>query len=159
TVAELRLGPGGRATVEYHLRPTKRGDFKFGDMWLRVTGRLGLVTKQWRSPAQEIIKVYPNLIETAKFNLMAKRGRLQHIGIRAARLIGAGREFESLRDYQIDDDYRRIDWKATARKGKLISRQYEVERSQNIILVLDVGRTMLAEIDGIAKMDYAVNAA
>ena len=159
TVAAIRLEPGQRTTVEYHLRPTKRGDVKFGDTWIRVSGRLGLVCRQWKRPGSENIKIYPNLLETAKFNLMAKRGRLQQIGIRAARLIGAGREFESLRDYQIDDDYRRIDWKATARKGKLISRQFEVERSQNIILVLDVGRTMLAEIDGIAKLDYAVNAA
>src|SRR5262249_23045484 len=155
-LASFLLLPDRRASVEYHLRPTSRGDFQFGDIWLMVKGRLGLVSKQWRQPAAAAIKVYPNLLETAKFNLMAKRGRLQQIGIRAARLIGAGREFESLRDYQKDDDFRRIDWKATARRGKLTSRQYEVERSQNIVLVLDVGRTMLAEIDGIAKMDYAV---
>jgi uncharacterized protein (DUF58 family) len=112
-----------------------------------------------RYPSASPVKVYPNILEMAKFTLMARRGRLQQVGIRAARLVGAGREFESLREYQPDDEYRRIDWKATARRGKLISRQYEVERSQNVILVLDVGRTMMAEIDGIAKMDYAVNAA
>ncbi len=145
--------------IEYHVTPKSRGDFNFGDIWLRVTGRLRLVNRQQRLSRSVPVKVYPNMLETAKFTLMAKRGRLQQVGIRAARLIGAGREFESLREYQPDDDYRRIDWKATARRGKLISRQYEVERSQNVVLVLDVGRTMLAEIDGIAKTDYAVNAA
>ncbi|HLV79946.1 MAG TPA: DUF58 domain-containing protein, partial [Chthonomonadaceae bacterium] len=104
-------------------------------------------------------KVYPSLVETAKFTLMARRGRLQQAGIRQARLQGAGREFESLRDYLPDDELRRIDWKATARRGRLVSRQYEVERSQNVLLVLDVGRTMLAEIDGVQKIDYAINAA
>lgn len=155
----LLLNPGTRHVVTYHVSPKARGDFRFGDIWLLVVGRLGLVNRQHRIAAAQAIKVYPNLAETAKFNLMAKRGRLQQVGIRAARLMGAGREFESLREYQPDDEYRRIDWKATARRGKLISRQYEVERSQNVLLVLDVGRTMMAEIDGIAKMDYAVNAA
>ena len=155
----LRLHPGVRHTLTYHVTPRARGDFEFGDIWLRISGRMGLVECVRRVPAAQAVKVYPNLIETAKFTLMARRGRLQQVGIRAARLMGAGREFESLRDYQSDDEYRRIDWKATARRGKLTSRQYEVERSQNIVLAIDVGRTMLAEIDGIAKMDYAVNAA
>jgi uncharacterized protein (DUF58 family) len=155
----LKSKPGVRHTITYHLNPRARGDYRFGDIWVRVRGRLGLTMRQRRIPAAEGIKVYPNIAETAKFTLMARRGRLQQAGIRAARLVGAGREFESLREYQPDDEYRRIDWKASAHRGKLISRQYEVERSQNVILVLDVGRTMMAEIDGIAKMDYAVNAA
>lgn len=155
----LAVEAKSRARLAYHATPTARGDFHFGDLWMRVAGRLDLVNRQWRLPAAQSVKVYPNLAETAKFSLLAKRGRLLHAGIRAARLIGAGREFESLREYQPDDDYRRIDWKATARRDELITRQYEVERSQNIILVLDVGRTMLAEIDGIAKIDYALNAA
>lgn len=155
----LSLAPQRRQQLTYHVTPRARGDFRFGDLWIRVRGRLGLVARQRRLPAAESVKVYPNLMEAAKFTLMARRGRLQHVGIRAARLVGAGREFESLREYQPDDDYRRIDWKATAHRGKLISRQYEVERSQNIVLAIDVGRTMMAEIDGIAKLDYAINAA
>lgn len=155
----LNLGPGVRQTLTYHVVPKARGDFAFGSLWIRVAGRLGLVIRQVEIREHTAVKVYPNLVETAKFALMARRGRLQQAGIRAARLVGAGREFESLRDYQPDDEYRRIDWKATARRNKLISRHYEVERSQNVILVLDVGRTMMAEIDGVAKLDYAINAA
>lgn len=153
------VAPSVRHALSYHVTPNKRGDFRFGDTWIRLYGRLGLVARISRYPTSSETKVYPNLLETAKFNMMARRGRLQQVGIRAARLMGAGREFESLREYQPDDEYRRIDWKASAHKGKLISRQYEVERSQNIVIVLDVGRTMLAEIDGIAKLDYALNAA
>jgi uncharacterized protein (DUF58 family) len=153
------VSPEKRSVVTYRLTPHQRGDIQFGDLWIRVVGKLGLIARQHRIPAADHIKVYPNLIEAAKFTLMARRGRLQQMGIRAARLVGTGSEFESLREYQRDDEYRRIDWKATARRGKLISRQYEVERSQNVVLVIDVGRTMMAEIDGIAKLDYAVNAA
>lgn len=156
---DLTLVSQVRQTITYHVIPRVRGDYTFGDIWIKITGRLGLVRAIRRYPSASPVKVYPNILEMAKFTLMARRGRLQQVGIRAARLAGAGREFESLREYQPDDEYRRIDWKATARRGKLISRQYEVERSQNVILVLDVGRTMMAEIDGIAKMDYAVNAA
>jgi uncharacterized protein (DUF58 family) len=153
------LLPGSRHAAAYHLRPTQRGDYEFGDMYLRVRGRLGMVHRLVRVPAARQVKVYPNMREAARFDLLARRGRLHQAGIRKARLQGAGREFESLREYQPDDELRRIDWKATARRGDLISRQYEVERSQNVMLVLDVGRTMLAEVDGIQKLDYAINAA
>ena len=149
----------GRHLAAYHITPRARGRYDFGDVYLRVRGRLGLVSRLLRLPLPTAVKVYPSLVETAKFTLMARRGRLQQAGIRQARLQGAGREFESLRDYLPDDELRRIDWKATARRGRLVSRQYEVERSQNVLLVLDVGRTMLAEIDGIQKLDYAINAA
>lgn len=148
-----------RHAAVYHLTPGERGDFRFGDVYLRVRGRLGMVQRVVRKPLAQPIRVYPNLAEIAKFALMARKGRLQQAGIRAARLQGAGREFESLREYMPDDEMRRIDWKASARRGKLVSRQYEVERSQNIVLVIDAGRTMLAEIDGVQKIEYALNAA
>ena len=156
---EFRVAKGARQAAIYHLTPQARGDYRFGDIYLRIRGRLGMVHRLTRVPAPAEVKVYPNIQEAAKFTMMARRGRLQQIGIRKARLQGAGREFESLRDYLPDDEMRRIDWKATARRGKLVARQYEVEKSQTIMLVLDVGRTMLAEIDGIQKLDYAINAA
>lgn len=156
---QVEVPARGRGTLQYRLTPTRRGDHSFGDMWLRVLGRMALVEKTRRVTAASSVRVYPGLREMAHYSILARHGRLQHGGYRKARTAGAGREFESLRDYQSDDDYRRIDWMATARRGRLTSREYEVERSQNVILVLDVGRTMLAEAGGIAKMDYAVNAA
>jgi uncharacterized protein (DUF58 family) len=153
------LRPGERQEATYDLKPPARGDYRFGDISLRVHGRLGMVNRLQQIPARAALKVYPNLNEAVRFSLMARKGRLQQVGIRQARLQGAGREFESLRDYMPDDEMRRIDWKATARRGKLVARQYEVERSQTILLALDVGRTMRAEIDGVAKLDYALNAA
>ena len=153
------VGAGARQAAVYHLTPKSRGDYHFGDVHLRMRGRFGMVNRLALVTLPEAVKVYPNLVDTATFNLMARRGRLQQVGIRAARLQGAGREFESLRDYMPDDEMRRIDWKASARSGKLVARQYEVEKSQSIILAIDIGRTMLAENDGIQKLDYAINAA
>lgn len=155
----FELGPNSRYALTYHLRPLARGDYDFGDICVRVQGRLGMVNRLTRVNAALRVAVYPNLRDAARYGLLARRGRLGQAGIRKARLQGAGREFESLRDYQPDDEMRRIDWKATARRGELVSRQYEVERSQNVMLVLDVGRTMLALVDGVQKLDYAINAA
>jgi len=159
TPVRVTLPPGGRHAAVYHVTPRTRGDYRFGDLHLRLRGRLRMVYRLALVALQQDVKVYPNLVDTATFTLMARRGRLQQVGIRAARLQGAGREFESLREYMPDDEMRRIDWKASARSGKLVSRNYEVEKSQSVILAIDVGRTMLAEIDGIQKLDYAINAA
>ncbi len=155
----FELEPNSRHALTYHLRPFARGDYDFGDIYMRVHGRLGMINRLTRINAGLRVAVYPNLRDAARYGLLARRGRLGQAGIRKARLQGAGREFESLRDYQPDDEMRRIDWKATARRGELVSRQYEVERSQNVMLVLDVGRTMLALVDGVQKLDYAINAA
>ena len=153
------LPPGSRQSVTYHLRPDERGDYTFGDIYARIGGRLGMVHRLTRFDAVQRVAVYPNLRDAARYGLLARRGQLAQVGIRRARLQGAGREFESLRDYQPGDEMRRIDWKATARRGELVSRQYEVEKSQTVLLVVDVGRTMLADIDGAHKLDYAINAA
>ncbi|HEV2474131.1 MAG TPA: DUF58 domain-containing protein [Chthonomonadales bacterium] len=152
------LPSGSRFVATYHLFPAARGRYRFGDLYLRQDGKLGLVSRLLRIPASFAVKVYPDMQQIERFQMLARKGRLQQVGIRAARIQGAGREFESLRDYLPDDEMRRIDWKATARRGKLVSRNYEVERSQTVILMLDAGRTMHAKIDGVAKLDYAINA-
>jgi uncharacterized protein (DUF58 family) len=143
----------------YHVTPPAKGDFTFGDLYFQYPGRLGLVRRQAAVVARRAIKVYPNLVETAKYELLARRGRLMQLGIRAARVRGGGSEFESLREYVPGDEYKKIDWSATARRGKLISRQYEAERSQNIMLLLDTGRNMLQSVQKMAKLDYVVNTA
>ncbi len=143
----------------YSVTPPAKGDFDFGDLFFRYPGRLGLIERQGKIAAGQTIKVYPNLVETAKYELLARRGRLMQLGIRTAKVRGGGSEFESLREYVPGDEYKKIDWSATARRGKLISRQYEAERSQNIILMLDTGRNMLQAIQKMAKLDYVVNTA
>jgi uncharacterized protein (DUF58 family) len=98
-------------------------------------------------------------LETEKYEMLARRGRLMQLGIRSAKIRGGGAEFESLREYVPGDEYKKIDWSATARRGKLITRQYEAERSQNIVLLLDTGRTMQQPVQKMAKLDYVVNTA
>ena len=161
----LEPNPPQRTDLSYHVFPHERGDHEFGDIYVRSRGPYGLIVRQSRIPARRGVRVYPNLIETAKYNLLMRRGRRLHLGVRPVALMGVGTEFESLRDYQPDDEYRQIDWKATARRGHIVSRAYQAERSQNIIIALDTGRTMCvqtgSEAEGgrMAKLDYAVNSA
>src|SRR4051794_11044498 len=148
---------GGSTTLSYRLRPTRRGDYAFGDAVLRWESPLGLLRRQGTFRAAEAVKVYPNLLDIRKYDLLARRGRLQEAGLRASRRFGTGTEFESLREYQPDDDYRRINWKATARRGRPITAEFETERSQNVLAVLDAGRLMATEVGGLTKLDLALN--
>ncbi|MGO8672192.1 MAG: DUF58 domain-containing protein [Capsulimonadaceae bacterium] len=160
TERRLTVPPLNRpVSFTYHVTPPAKGDFVFGDIFVRYAGFLGLVERLGKVGANRAVKVYPNLLETQKYEMLARRGRLMQVGIRAAKFRGGGAEFESLRDYVPGDEYKKIDWSATARRGKLITRQYEAERSQNIILLLDTGRTMLQPVQKMAKLDYVVNTA
>ncbi len=155
----LSLKPRETCEIDYHLTPHARGDYRFGDIFVRVDGPFGLVTRQYRYPAASDVKVYPNLIDLRKMELMIRRGRTIETGARKMKLFGRGTEFESLRDYVPDDEFRQVDWKASARRGRLTSRQYQVERSQNVIILLDAGRTMSVRVEDMTKLDYAINAA
>jgi len=155
----LTLLPSQPAEAVYHLTPRYRGEARFEDVFLRVEGQFGLVARDYRLPAREAVPIYPNLLQLREYELLRHRGRLQQMGFRQLRLRGQGSEFESLREYTPDDEFRKIDWKATARRGKPIVRDYQTERSQNVILMLDAGRNMLAEVEGKRKFDAVLNAA
>lgn len=149
----------------YRVRPLRRGDYAFGDLNLRWLGPLGLLVRQARLAAAESVKVYPNLLDVRRYDLLLRRNRLQEIGLRHARQFGEGTEFERLREYLPDDEYRRIDWKATARRHRPVTIEYQTERSQTVMAVLDVGRlmqspvaTVQSPVAHIAKLDYVVNA-
>ena len=150
--------PAQPAHFIYQVTPPRRGDYQFGDLYLRWESVLGLLRRQTRVAAASAVKVYPNLVDVRKYDLMLRRNRLWELGLRNTRLLGAGSEFERLRDYTPDDEYRRISWKATARRGKPISIEFETERSQNIYCLLDIGRMMRSPVGEVAKMDYAINA-
>jgi uncharacterized protein (DUF58 family) len=105
------------------------------------------------------VRVYPNLLEVRKYELLARRDQLFEIGLKNARRLGEGTEFERLRDYERDDDYRRINWPATARLHKPITTDYQPERSQSVIIMLDAGRLMTAPLGPLSKLDYAINTA
>ena len=150
--------PGQVAEVAYTVRPPRRGDYRFGDVHLRWQSTLGLLLRQATFATAAPVKVYPNLVDIKKYDLLLRRNRLWELGLRATRVLGRGSEFERLRDYSPDDDYRRINWQATARRGKPISVEFETERSQTVIALLDTGRMMRSPVGEIAKLDYAINA-
>lgn len=156
---EVEVRPHQDAVVTYSVTPRARGRFSFGDLYARLTQQPGLVVRQLRVPAQAEVRIYPDLREVARYEVMARRSRLEDLGVHRSRLVGRGTEFERIRDYTPDDEYRQIDWKATARRHRPMTRVYEVERSQNVFLVIDAGRMMAGKVGSLSKVDYAVNAA
>ena len=153
-----QVAPRGTWEHVYHVRPLRRGDYQFGDLTVRWLGPLGLVIRQAKVDAKGPVKVYPNLLDVRRYDLLLRRNRLQEMGLRTTRQFGEGTEFERLREYLPDDEYRRINWKATARKNFPVTTEYQTERSQQVIAVLDVGRMMQSPVADIAKLDYVVNA-
>lgn len=157
----VTLKPDGRADFPYQVRPIRRGDHTFGSLTLRWTSVWGLFMRQATYPAPTLVKVYPNLLQIRQYEQLARHGRQIQIGLRQSQQFGSGSEFEQLRDYVPDDDYRRISWKATARHGKPITVDFSPERSQNIVLLVDVGRRMGTRPLGIARttrLDLVINA-
>ncbi len=155
----LRLASYETRRLAYQTVPQGRGDYQFGDIHIRGRTTLALSWWQRRIPAEQEVKVYPDLLQVHRYELLARKAHLQQVGFRLLRRHGEGTEFESLRDYVPDDDFRDIDWKASARRNKPITRSYQIERSQNLILMIDAGRMMCAQLDGMSKLDYAINAA
>jgi len=158
-VMPLDLGPRAETDILYHTTPPHRGDFRFGDVYVRLRGQLGIITRQIKYPMHKDVKVYPNILDMRRYEIGLKRPRVAQSGQRVTQLHGRGTDFESLRDYMPDDEFRSIDWKASARRSKFISRQYQEEKSQNVLLVLDCGRVMGPVIDGLSRLDWSVNAA
>ena len=153
----VSLKPGAKATRSYTVIPKNRGSESFRGSFVRIACPLGLVVRQERLITEEPLRVYPNVLALREFDLLQQKGRLRELGIRQARMRGLGTDFESLREYTDGDDYRKIDWKASARRGKLVVKQFETERNQSVIIAIDVGRHMLGEIDGITKLDHALD--
>ncbi|HET6438776.1 MAG TPA: DUF58 domain-containing protein [Anaeromyxobacter sp.] len=152
----LVLRPGDSTTVEYQVRPRRRGTASFGDLHVRVRGPLTLARRQWRIPLARPVEVYPDLRGLAE---AAGAERLEQ-GRARTRGLNEGREFAALRPYLPGDDIRGIDWKATARRGAPVVREFQPERNQAVWLLLDCGRSLSARLkDGRTKLDRAVDAA
>ena len=118
------------------------------------------IAEKWaKVPLEETVQVYPDLDEAKKHSIYLLRSRQIEMEKRHARMRGIGREFESLREYREGDEYRDICWTAAARRGKLVTRMYQIERSQVIWIVIDSGRLMRARVGALSKLDYAANAA
>ncbi len=149
----------GSACVQYSVRPRARGDATFGDAWLRYSSTWCLAERWVRARLGQSVRVYPNLEAARRMRIFLIRSRQIELEKRLKRQRGLGREFESLREYRSGDEFRDICWSATARRGKLITKMYQIERSQTLWLVLDAGRLLRARVDGLTKLDFAVDAA
>jgi len=145
-------------TIRYHVTPTQRGKFTFGDAQVRLLSPLGLWWQDKKIEQKDTVHVYPNFAAVTKYILLATMDRVQQMGIRKRRRRGEGSEFHQLREFREGDSMRQVDWRATARHGKLISREYQDERDQNIIILLDCGRRMRTQDDELSHFDHALNA-
>ncbi|GAC1403637.1 MAG: DUF58 domain-containing protein [Pyrinomonadaceae bacterium] len=157
--ATLRVEPNSETMVVYGLTPPKRGQFQFGAIAVRYLSRLGLVWVNAKIGESETVKVYPNIRRAREAELKALGARALVSQYRRTTWRGEGRDFESLRDYVAGDELRHVAWTATARRGKLTTRQYQIERDQTILIALDAGRLMTARIESESKFDTAIHAA
>ena len=148
----------GTAAFYYHVTPTRRGRYEFGRTAVRFLSRLGLVWCQTEMGEPQSVKVYPNMRRAREMELKALGARSFLAIQRRAIRRGEGREFESMRDYVRGDELRHISWTATARRGKLTTRQYQIERDQTVIIALDAGRLMTGRIANETKFDTAIHA-
>jgi len=156
---QVRLPPRQRVAATYFLEPHQRGVGQFGTLFLRMTSRWGFWTLQADRAQPQTVKIYPDIQSVRQIELLARQNRLAEAGVRLSRLRGRGSDFDRLREYRREDEYRSIDWKATARHQDLVSREYVVERNQNLLLILDSGRSMCNEFAGVKHFDRAMNAA
>jgi len=156
--AKLRVDGQNSASLVYALMPPKRGRFQFGHSAVRFLTRFRLAWKQATASGPDVVKVYPNMRRAREAELKALGARSIVSSHRKTSWRGEGREFESMRDYVRGDELRHISWTATARRGKLTTRQYQIERDQTILVALDAGRLMTARIEQETKLDSAVHA-
>lgn len=155
---KLSLNSGEGKTITYVLRPTRRGTYSFGYIRVFASTRLGLIERRFTCGQPQKIKVYPSYLMLHRYELLAMSDNLTELGIKKVRRVGHQTEFEQIKDYVKGDDYRTINWKASARRHQLMVNVYQDERSQQIYNVIDKGRVMQQAFDGMTLLDYAINA-
>ena len=156
---ELGVGPQESKALVYVLKPERRGRFEFGRVAVRSRTRLGLAWREDLAGEAASVKVYPNVRRAREAELKALGARSLVAAQRRASWRGEGRDFESLREYVPGDELRHVSWSATARRGRLTTRQYQIERDQTVLIALDAGRLMTARIERETKFDTAIHAA
>jgi len=155
---KTRLEAGGTERIQYHLGPGKRGEYEFGKINGFLSTAVGLVERRFQQGEPITVPVYPSYLQMRKYQLMAISNRLSEVGVKKIRRIGHTMEFEQIKEYVRGDDYRTINWKATARKGQLMMNNYTDEKSQQIYCVIDKGRVMKMPFEELSLLDYAINA-
>lgn len=155
---KLSLDSGQAKTIVYNLRPNRRGVYDFGMIRVFASTRLGLIERRLSCGKRQKIKVYPSYLMLHRYELLAMSDNLTELGIKKIRRVGHQTEFEQIKEYVKGDDYRTINWKASARRHQLMVNVYQDERSQQIYNVIDKGRVMQQAFQGVTLLDYAINA-
>ena len=150
--------PKGWTEIRYRLRPDERGEHRFGRVQVQTRSLLGFWNRNHYAGTAESVRVYPNFAAVSKYALLATEQRLGQIGVLRQRRRGEGSEFHQLREYRKGDALRQVDWRASARMHKLISREYQDERDQRVVFLLDCGRRMRARDAELSHFDQALNA-
>jgi uncharacterized protein (DUF58 family) len=151
----LTCYPGIPATLRYAFTPRQRGDHPAGKLYVRYRSPIGLLERWSAADLTQTVRIYPATRTAQEQNLFLARNRQLELQLRKQRQRGLGRDFETLRDYLDGDDLRDVCWKASARRGALITKQYQTERSQAVWLLIDAGRLLQARVGGYTKLDYA----
>ncbi|TQV72387.1 DUF58 domain-containing protein [Aliikangiella marina] len=156
--AKINLLPHHQVTVDYKIKAVERGDLKLQQCEFWVNSELGFLKRRVILPCESFSKVYPNYRSIMNYTLLATEQKTRQLGIRQRQQRGDGLEFHQLREYRMGDSLRQIDWRATSRLQKIISKDYQQERDQNIIFLLDSGRRMRTKDGDLSHFDQALNA-
>jgi uncharacterized protein (DUF58 family) len=154
---DVNLMPLKRTTIEFKMTPWRRGEFTLQFVYAHFLSRTGMWIRAHQFPCQNQLHVYPNIKQIGEYALLARTNRLSQIGVRRTRKAGQDNDFERLRDYTQDDNYRHIDWRSTGRRQKLTVRQFQTDQSQRVIFLLDCGRMMTNQYKELSLLDYALN--
>jgi uncharacterized protein (DUF58 family) len=155
---KTHLQPRENKVINYILQPRKRGEYNFGSVKIYVSSPLGLIQRRYNFEQAKSLPVYPSFLQMRKYELMAISNRLDEFGIKKIRRLGHSLEFEQVKNYVPGDDYRAINWKATARQGNLMTNSYTDQKSQHVYCVIDKSRVMKMPFEGLSLLDYAINA-
>lgn len=157
-IKKIKIDRVTESRLEYVLKPTSRGEFIFEDINVYVHAPLQLVKRRYIFPSRQVVKVYPSYVQMRRYQLLAVSNRLQEAGVKRIRKIGHSMEFEQIKEYVRGDDYRTINWKATAHKDNLMVNNFTDERSQQIYCLINKGRVMKMPFGGLTLLDHAINA-
>ncbi|MCR9292633.1 MAG: DUF58 domain-containing protein [bacterium] len=154
---DVWLAPGKRTLVEHFITAHRRGAFSLENAYAHIFSFAQFWRRKHVFPCPGELHVYPDIKQIGKYALLARTNRLSQIGVRRTRKAGQDNDFERLRDYQQDDNYKHIDWRASARRQKLTVKQFQTDQSQRVIFMLDCGRMMTNEYQQLSLLDYALN--
>ncbi len=152
------LAAGAHFELNYYVKPHERGEYYFGNINLFVSSPLSIIHRRFIFRQPQLVKVYPSIFQMRRYQLGPVAHRLQEAGVKRTRKIGHSIEFEQIKEYVPGDDYRTINWKATARHSYLMTNNFTDEQSQQIYCIVNKGRVMKMPFEGMSLLDFAINA-